>query len=154
MGFGVREVTFSQFTAPCSIIPTIFLTGCSTASFTDPHADDMPANYRRLIADYMRTQSVALGLLPAFRFGIKRGEAEIADPHKAPGGYNVCVRLGGQTVMSYGFVGGQLVRGTGGIISQGGQGVLQEALNCGANPNFKPFPEAEFQPQPQPQPRT
>jgi hypothetical protein len=45
---------------------------------------------------------------------------------------------------------GQLQSSTGNIIGQNGSGVLIVAAVCGANPNFKPFLEAEFQPQPQP----
>jgi hypothetical protein len=141
----------SQLTALLSIVPAIFLAGCQTtasssATPNNPHPD-LPANYRKQIADYMRTQMFA-------SLGGIRG-AEISDPHRTVAGlwYGlgerdiVCVRFGGgSTIRGYVFVGGQLHWDNGGIVSQGGQGVLIEAWACGEHPNFKPFPEADYQP--------
>jgi hypothetical protein len=155
----VRGVTFSQLTALLSIIPTIFLASCSTASSTadDPHVDDVPANYRTQIAAYMRTQRDAADL-QAFPHGISKADhADISDPNRKPIGKGiwVCVRIGDNGslfsniyIRAYGFSDGQLESGTGNILVD--VGVLVIAAVCGANPNFKPFPEAEFQPQPQP----
>ena len=158
MQFGVRGVTFSKLTALLSIVPAIFLVGCQTTASSsvtanNPHPD-LPANYRKQIAEYMRTQMFA-------RMGGITG-AEISDPNRTfagllSGGERdiVCVRFGGggwpnfSTVRAYTFVGGQLHWDTDGIVSQYGRGVLTEGWACGANPNFKPFPEADYQPQPQ-----
>jgi hypothetical protein len=165
MQFDVRGVA----AALLSIVPPIFLAGCETtgsspvtasgsssAIANNPHPD-LPANYRKQVAEFMRTQRDALGLVTLFPRGITKGGAEISDPNRTfswLGTHDVvCVRFGGggwpnfSTIRAYGFNGGQLQWGTGGIVSQYGQGVLTEAMACGANPNFKPFPEAEFQPQ-------
>ncbi|HEY2532158.1 MAG TPA: hypothetical protein VGJ20_30235 [Xanthobacteraceae bacterium] len=143
-----------------SIIPIIFLSGCSTASFADdPHADDVPANYRTQIAAYMRTQRDADLLVPqAFPHGISKADhADISDPNRKPIGKGiwVCVRIGDNGslfsniyIRAYGFIDGQLEPGTGNMLVDAG--VLVIAAVCGANPNFKPFPEAEFQPQAEP----
>jgi hypothetical protein len=157
MQFGIRGVTFSQLTALLSTVPAIFLSGClttasSSVTASNPHPD-LPANYRKQIAEYMRTQMFA-------RMGGIKG-AEISDPHRGFAGLLnggerdfVCVRFGGggwpnfSTVRGYAFVDGKLHWDTGGIVSQYGQGVLTEAMACGENPTFKPFPEADYQPQP------
>jgi hypothetical protein len=124
----------------------------------NPHPD-LPPNYRKQIADFMRTQRGDLGLLPhAFPKGIAKGGAEIGEPNRklSFGGMQdvVCVRLNHgdgwpdfSVRRAYAFTHGRLDSGTGGFIS--GQGVLVEAGVCGANPNYRSFPEAEFQPQPQ-----
>jgi hypothetical protein len=166
MQFDVRGTALA---ALLSIAPAIFLASCVTtnsptvtatasspAVANNPHPD-LPANYRKQIAEFMRTQRDALGLISLFPRGITKGGAEISDPNRTfswLGTHDVvCVRFGGggwpnfSTVRAYGFNGGQLQLGTGGIVSQYGQGVLTEAMACGANPNFQPFPEAEFQPQ-------
>jgi hypothetical protein len=147
MQFDVRGVIFALL----SIVPAIFLAGCvttasSSVTANNPHPD-LPANYRKQIAEFMRTQMFA-----SMR-GI-RG-AEISDPNRTVSILGmrdvVCVRFGGggwpnfSTVRAYAFTDGQLQWGTGGIVSQFGQGVLTEAMACGANPNFKPFPEADYQ---------
>jgi hypothetical protein len=73
MQFGVR----GAIAALLSIIPTICLTGCETtgsspvaatgsssAIANNPHPD-LPTNYRKQIADFMRTQrGDAFGLVP------------------------------------------------------------------------------------------
>ncbi|HEY2532157.1 MAG TPA: hypothetical protein VGJ20_30230 [Xanthobacteraceae bacterium] len=160
MQFGIRGVIFSQLTALLSIVPIIFLSGCSTASFADdPHADDVPVNYRTQIAAYMRTQHEhdLLFRFTSFPNGIsKKDYAEIADPNRKPIGKGiwVCVRFGhnglfgGGYPRAYGFVDGQLQSDTGDVMQDAG--VLVIAAVCGANPNYKPFPEAEFEPPPQP----
>ena len=136
MYFDVRGVTFALF----SIVPAIFLADCvtttsSSAKANNPHPD-LPANYRKQIAEYMRTQMFArMG-------GIKR--AEIADPNRTfagllSGGERdiVCVRFGGgswpnfSTVRAYTFVDGKLPWDNGGIVSQFGRGVLSERWACG-----------------------
>jgi hypothetical protein len=157
MQFSVRGVTFALL----SIAPAIFLAGCVTTASSsvtennsrsvtanNPHPD-LPGNYRKQIAEFMRTQMFAsMG-------GIKG--AEISEPNRAFSWLGtrdvVCVRFGGggwpnfSTVRAYAFTDGQLQWGTGGIVSQFGQGVLTEAMACGATPNFKPFPEADYKPQ-------
>lgn len=161
MQFGVRGVAFSKLTALLSIVPAIFLAGCQTTASSsataikvtanNPHPD-LPANYRKQIAEYMRTQMFA-------RMGGIKG-AEISDPNRTFAGLVnggerdiVCVRFGGggwpnfSTVRAYTFVDGKLPWDTGGIVSQFGRGVLTERWACGENPNFKPFPEADYQPQ-------
>jgi hypothetical protein len=163
MQFNVRGTALA---ALLSIVPAIFLAGCvttasssvtasgsSSAIANNPHPD-LPANYRKQIAEFMRTERDALGLVPLFPRGITKGGAEISDPHRPfnRNGDFVCVRTGGggwpnfSTVSGYLFTGGQLQPGSGNIVSQYGRGVLTEATVCGENPNFKPFPEAEFQP--------
>jgi hypothetical protein len=151
MQFGVRGATFALL----STIPAIFLAGCETTASSaaasssaianNPHPD-LPANYRKQIADYMRTQRVALGLMPLV---IHEGETvEISDPNSKLIGIGmwVCVRFGGTTVRAYGFDDGQLEKWTGNITSSPQGGVLTERVICGANPNFKPFPEAQLKP--------
>jgi hypothetical protein len=118
--------------------------GCLTTApvtATNPHPD-LPANYRRMVADYMKTQLFAQIGGPGIR------TAEISDPHRTWNGYDVvCVRFGGggwpnfSTVRAYAFSGGQLLTFTGYIASQYGQGVLTEAVACGSEPVFRPFPE-------------
>ena len=74
-----------------SIVPPIFLVGCETtgsspvtasgsssAIANNPHPD-LPANYRKQIAEFMRTQRDALGLVTLFPMGITKGGAEISD---------------------------------------------------------------------------
>jgi hypothetical protein len=131
------------------IIPAIFLAGCATTAApvtaNNPHPD-LPANYRQKVAEFMRTQFFAR------TFGIKN--AEISDPNRTFSGLVVggdrdvvCVRLGA-TIRAYVFKDGVVYWDSGGIISQMGRGVLNERWSCGANPNFKPFPEADYQPRP------
>jgi hypothetical protein len=164
MQFDVRGTALA---ALLSIAPAVFLAGCvttdsptvtasSSAKANNPNPD-LPANYRKQIAEHMRTQRDALGLVSLFPRGITKGGAEISDPNRAfswLGTHDVvCVRFGGggwpnfSSVRAYTFSDGQLLTSTGYIVSSYGQGVLTEAMACGANPNFKPFPEAEFQPQ-------
>ena len=156
----VREVTFSQLTALLSIVPPIFLADCETTGSSPVAAaassstiannpyPDLPANYRKQIADFMRTQRAdPPGLVPLV---IHQGETvEISDPNRKPIGKGiwVCVRFDATTVRSYGFVDGQLEKWTGNIASSPQGGVLTERLICGANPKFKPFPEAQPKPQ-------
>jgi hypothetical protein len=162
MGFGVRGVTVSQLTALLSIVSTFFVTGCSTAFSTadDLHADDVPANYRTQIADFMRTQRDLFGLLP---ITIQK-PVVISDPYRKPigRGISVCVRDGDtgngilfdfSTVRLYIFIDGQLQSDTGDIISQAGKGRLRELVWCGEHPSWKRFleAEAEFQPRPRPE---
>jgi hypothetical protein len=116
--------------------------GCATpakVTATNPHPN-LPANYRKAVADYMKTQM----------FGSRPGisTAEISDPNHTWNGYDVvCVRFGGggwpnfSTVRAYVFSNGQLLAATGQIVSQFGQGVVTEAVNCGSEPVFRPFPE-------------
>jgi NADPH-dependent 2,4-dienoyl-CoA reductase/sulfur reductase-like enzyme len=155
MQFGVCGVAFSKVTALLSIVPAIFVAGCMTTASppvtaTNPHPD-LPANYRKQIAEYMRTQMFA-------RMGGIKG-AEISEPHRGFAGLinggerdTVCVRFGGggwpnfSVVRGYTFVGGKLNWDNGGIVSEYGRGVLTEAMACGENPTFKPFPEADWQP--------
>jgi hypothetical protein len=113
------------------------LTGCLTTSATvtasNPHPD-LPANYRRMVADYMKTQVVA-------QIGgewLRRQAFEISDPHRHFSGYDVvCVRMGDGTVRGYAFSGGQLQTLTGYPVS----GVLTMTAMCGDVPVFRPFPE-------------
>jgi hypothetical protein len=125
--------------------PKATATGSSPAIANNPYPD-LPANYRKQIADYMQTQRVALGLLPLV---IHQGETvEISDPNRKfiGGGVWVCVRFGGTTVRAYGFADGQLQKWTGNSFDQ--SGVLIQARICGFNPNYKPFPEVKPTPQP------
>src|SRR5215475_1578128 len=86
MQFGVR----GAIAALLSIVPTIFLTGCETtgsspvaatgsssAIANNPHPD-LPANYRKQIADYIRTQRGLLGPVV-----IHQGDTvEIGEPNR------------------------------------------------------------------------
>jgi hypothetical protein len=120
--------------------------GCETTAqvtATNPHPD-LPANYRRMVVDYMKTQMfVEIG-----GDRLRAQAVEISDPHRNFYGYDVvCVRFGGggypnfSTVRGYAFSGGQLLTWTGNIISQYGSGVLVMAAWCGDQPVFRPFPE-------------
>ena len=142
--------TFLKYGALLWIVPAVFLAGCQTTASSssvasnNPHPD-LPANYRQKIAEFMRTQMFA-------RSGIRN--AEISDPNRTFAGLInggdrdiVCVRFG-STVRSYVFKDGVVYWDSGGIISQMGAGVLSERWACGGNPNFKPFPEADYQPRP------
>ncbi len=115
------------------------LTGCvitsATVTASNPHPD-LPANYRRMVADYMKTQVFA-------QIGgdwLRRQAFEIADPHRNFNGYDVaCVRRVGDggSVRGYAFSGGQLLTLTGIPVS----GVLMMATWCGEAPVYRPFPE-------------
>ena len=123
----------------CSAILALIVGGCQTTgpvTANNPHPD-LPPNYRLVIADYMKTQ------LFAQLSGPRHETAELSDPHRTWNGNDaVCVSFsGGSTVRAYVFSGGGLQFGTGGIVSQSGQGVLTKALACGSEPVFKPFPE-------------
>ena len=135
------------------IFGAILLAGCQTtgnstgvASANSPHPD-LPANYRQQIAEFMRTQ------LFAFR-GIKG--AEISEPYRGFAGLInggdrdiVCVRFGGPggALRGYVFVDGKLPWDNGGSLGfEGASGILSQRMACGANPNFKPFPEADYGP--------
>jgi hypothetical protein len=140
---------FLKLTALLSIVPTILLANCTTttSSVTAVGAHpDLPANYRQQIAAFMRTQMFA-------HSGISG--AEISDPNRTFAGLVsggdrdiVCVRIGGPlgTVRAYTFIDGKLSWDTGGIVGQSGMGVLTERWGCGENPNFKPYPEADYRP--------
>ena len=86
--------------------------------------------------------------------------AEISDPHRTFAGLLnggerdiVCVHFGSggspnfSTIRAYTLVGRPLHWDNGGMVHQYGR-VLTEAWACGEHPNFKPFPEADYQPQP------
>jgi hypothetical protein len=130
----------------CSAMLALTVAGCLTTASapvtaTNPHPD-LPANYRQVIADYMKTQMFAQIGGPGIR------TAEISAPHRAWNGRDVvCVRFGGggwpnfSTVRAYAFSDGQLLFSTGNIVSSYGQGVLTEAVACGSEPIFGPFPE-------------
>ncbi len=79
--------------------------------------------------------------------GIKN--AEIAEPARAFAGLvnggdrdMVCVRIG-YTILLYVFSDGKLNWDNGGVLAPGYLLLLKQ---CGENPVFKPFPEADFQP--------
>lgn len=159
MQFGVR----GAIAALLSIVPTIFVTGCSAASSkvtatssssaiaNNPHPD-LPADYRKQIADFMRTQGGdAFGLVP---FVIHQGEkVEIGEPNRRLTYLGmeevVCVRFTrsdgwpyNSATRAYSFRGGQFPLGP-------GQGALVSGLGiCGFNPNYKPFPEVKPTPHP------
>jgi hypothetical protein len=120
------------------------LTGCQTSTSvvtaSNPHPN-LPKNYRRVLADYMKTQFFAQ--LAGDRLS---GQAiEISDPHRNFYGHDVvCVRFGGPNfpiVRAYAFSDGQIVTWTGNIISEYGSGVVVMAVHCGDEPVFRPFPE-------------
>lgn len=126
---------------------TLFLVGCQSSGIVASSGravsqhPDLPANYRQQVAEFMRTQ------LFAKIHGIK--SAEISDPNRAFAGLIaggdrdfVCVRLGG-AVRAYVFVDGKLPWDNGGATSPGFMLINNV---CGENPNFKSFPEADFQP--------
>jgi hypothetical protein len=108
------RMRFSVHTAALlSIISTILLTDCetagsapvaaTTATIANSAHPDLPANYRKQIADFTPTQRGDMpGLFPhAFPKGILKGGAEIADPNRklGLGGMEdvVCVRFGGSS---------------------------------------------------------
>ena len=136
-----------KLTTLLSIVPAILLVSCTTTTSSataDRDRSDLPANYREQIAAFMKTQMFA-------RNGISG--AEISNPNRTFAGWFgerdvVCVRIGGPlgSVRAYMFTDGKPTLGTGGVVGQSGRGVLTEGWLCGENPNFKPFPEANYQP--------
>jgi hypothetical protein len=136
-----------KLTALLSIVPVILLVNCTTTTSSvsaERDRSDLPANYRQQIAAYMKTQMFA-------RNGISG--AEISNPNRTFAGWFgmrdvVCVRIGGAlgSVRAYIFSDGKPMWDTGGIVGQSGAGVLTERWACGENPNFKPFPEANYKP--------
>ena len=125
-------------TLVCSTMLALTVAGCLTkapVTATNPHPD-LPANYRQVVADFMKTQQFAQIGGPGIR------TAEISDPHRTWSGQDVvCVRFGGGGWPNFTFSGGQLLTFTGHIVSSYGQGVLTEAVACGSEPVFRPFPE-------------
>lgn len=119
-----------------SAMLALTVAGCATTAkvtATNPHPN-LPANYRKVVAAYMKTQMFAQG--PGTR------TAEISDPNHMWSGHDVvCVRFGGGTVRAFPFGNGQLLTLTGQIVSLNGAGVLTEAAICGWEPVFRPFPE-------------
>jgi hypothetical protein len=129
------------------ILLGLLLAGCQTtadsvaSSGGGSQHPDLPANYRQQIAEFMRTQ------LFAKIHGIRN--AEISDPNRAFAGLInggdrdfVCIRFGG-TVRAYVFVDGKLPWDNGGPVAPG---IALLFKQCGEKPNFKPCPEADFQP--------
>jgi hypothetical protein len=127
-------------TIVCSVALALTVAACQTpaqVTATNPHPN-LPANYRQVVADYMKTQML----------GPVTQTVEISDPHHTWNGFDgVCVRFGGggwpnfSTVRAYHFSNGKLLDVTGQIVSQFGSGVLVEAAHCGSEPVFRPFPE-------------
>src|SRR5258708_18627728 len=91
-------------TLVCSTMLALTVAGYLTkppGTATNPHPA-LPANYRQVVADFMKTQQFAQIGGPGIR------TAEISDPHRTWSGQDVvCVRFGGGGWPNFTFSGGR-----------------------------------------------
>src|SRR5258708_37283253 len=91
-------------TLVCSTMLALTVAGYLTkppGTATNPHPA-LPANYRQVVADFMKTQQFAQIGGPGIR------TAEISDPHRTWSGQDVvCVRFGGGGWPNFTFSGGE-----------------------------------------------